>query len=71
METGIVDIDGRTINVGDVCIPVRGFYSQKRFKGYTATLVWIPPMLTWKWSDGYVNPVPVQNPGNFRVVDPK
>jgi len=69
MTTGIKDIDGREILVGDTCKPVKGHYSMKKYKGLTATLVWKPPMLTWLWSDGYLNPVPVQNPQNFRVIE--
>lgn len=68
-HTGVFDIDGREIKVGDICAPVRGFYSQKKYKHFRAKLIWIPPMLTWEWSDGYVNPFPVQNPQNFRVVE--
>ena len=69
MNTGLIDIDGRAINVGDTCKPIRGHYSMRKYKDLTAKLVWKPPMLTWLWSDGYLNPVPVMNPQNFRVVD--
>ena len=71
VHTGLFDIDGREIMIGDICTPVRGFYSQKKYKDFTAKLVWVSPALTWKWSDGYINPFPVQNAEHFRVIDAK
>jgi len=69
MDTGLIDIDGRPICIGDRCKPVKGHYSMKKYKDITAQLVWRSPMLTWLWSDGYLNPMPVMNPQNFRVLD--
>jgi hypothetical protein len=69
MDTGLLDIDGGKIRIGDTCKPVKRHYSMKKYKNLTATLVWRSPMLTWLWSDGYLNPVPVMNPQNFRIIE--
>lgn len=67
--SGVFDADGREIRIGDMCIPVRGPYSDKRHKGRYAVLVWKAPMLCWRWDDGYVNVYPTKTTDNWKVLE--
>lgn len=67
--SGIFDADGREIRIGDMCIPVRGPYADKRHKGSFAVLEWRSPMLCWRWNDGYVNAYPAKTSNNWRVEE--
>ena len=66
--TSLHDAAGQKLYEGQIVKPVRGFYSQKRFKDFTAEIVWHQRMWSLKWIDNYLNPLPLMNEGHFQIL---
>ena len=67
-KTSFTDIDGAEVYQGDHLIPIRGHYSQKKYKALHVTVEWSRSMFILHWSDGYKNPFPITDLSNCRIV---